>query len=107
MLSAGGAPSSTVTVKAQVLVLPAASTAVTVTVLVPKAKAEPEGGLAVRLASAQLSVADGVKLTTAGHAPLAVTVMFAGQVMTGAVLSTTTTRCVTMRLALPLLSVAR
>jgi hypothetical protein len=59
--------------------LPAASVAVTVTVVVPVAKLEPDAGLLVTVTFAQLSVADGLKLTTAEHAPASVTVLMLGR----------------------------
>ena len=59
--------SLTVTVNEQLLELPAASVAVTVTVVVPLGKTEPDGGLLTMVTSEQLSVAVGVKFTTAEH----------------------------------------
>src|SRR6185503_4644600 len=83
----------TVTRKEQKLVFPAISVAVTFTILVPIAKVLPEAGLAVRFPSEQLSVADifWLKLTTAGHAPAAVTVMFDGHWIVGGSRSVTMT----------------
>jgi hypothetical protein len=66
-LIVGFSVSLTVTENEQLLVLPAASVAVTVTVVVPLGKTEPEGGLLTMVTSEQLSVAVGVKFTTAEH----------------------------------------
>jgi len=49
----------TVTVKLQVLVLPAASVAVQVTGVVPVPKLEPVGGLQLNVTPGQLSLATG------------------------------------------------
>jgi len=56
----GGSVSLTVTVKLQVLVLPAASVAVQVTGVVPVPKLEPVGGLQLTVTPGQLSLAAGV-----------------------------------------------
>ena len=80
MLRSGGVPGSTATLKVQVFVLPATSVAVTVTVFVPSAKAEPDGGFATALESAQLSLPDTTKVTTAEQPLVAVTVMFDEQI---------------------------
>jgi hypothetical protein len=63
----GFSVSLTVTVNVQLAVLPAASVAVLVTVVVPFGKTEPDGGLLTMVTSEQLSVAVGVKFTTAEH----------------------------------------
>jgi len=76
--------STTVTVKEQVAVFPDASVAVAVTVVVPFGKVEPEGGFAVTVTPAQLSVAVTAKLTGAEHCPATQgTLIFAGQVIVG------------------------
>ena len=66
--------------------------AVTVTVVVPTGKKDPEAGLETIVVPGQLSVAVGVKVTTAPHTlgslPLTI---FAGQVTTGACVSFTLT----------------
>jgi hypothetical protein len=77
-----------VTVKLQEAVLPEVSVAVQVTVVVPSGKVDPDGGLQTTVATPQLSVATGAKVTTAGHAAL---VMGAGQVIFGGSVSTTVT----------------
>ena len=82
--------SVTVTVKLQVELLPQASVAVAVTRVVPTAKNDPDSGLKVMVAEPQLSVAVAVNETFAPHIPAALlTVILAGQVITGAVLSFT------------------
>jgi len=55
----GGSVSLTVTVKLQVLVLPAASVAVQVTGVVPVPKLEPVGGLQLAVTPGQLSLTAG------------------------------------------------
>ena len=55
----GGSVSLTITVKLQLLVLPAASVAVQVTGVVPVLKLEPVGGVQVTVTPGQLSVAPG------------------------------------------------
>jgi len=55
----GGSASLTVTVKLQLLVLPAASVAVQVTGVVPVVKLVPVGGLQVTVTPGQLSLAVG------------------------------------------------
>src|SRR5262245_12499329 len=57
--SGGLLPPMTVTVKLQVLVLPAASAAVQVTGVVPMLKLEPAGGTQLTGAPGQLSLAPG------------------------------------------------
>ena len=66
----GFSESFTVTVNVLTVLFPTASVAVTVTVVVPSAKREPEAGLLLTVTvPAQLSVAVGVKVTTAPQAP--------------------------------------
>ena len=55
----GGSVSLTVTVKVQLLVLPAASVAVQVTGVVPGPKVEPVAGLQATVTPEQLSLATG------------------------------------------------
>ena len=55
----GGSVSLTLTVKVQLLVLPAASVAVQVTGVMPVPKLEPAGGLQLTVTPGQLSVAAG------------------------------------------------
>ena len=75
----------TVTVKAQVEVLPCASVAVLVTVVVPTAKLLPLAGVLLTVTPGQLSVALTVKFTVLLQSPSAAfTVRFVGHVMTGA-----------------------
>ena len=82
--------SVTVTVKLQLLELPAASVAVAFTVVVPTGKLEPDVWLTTTEGTEQLSVAPTVKVTGAAHVPgIALTTILAGQVMLGAVLSMT------------------
>mgnify|MGYP007001774709 CR=1 FL=1 len=87
----GNWPSFTVTVNVHVEVLPHASVAVEVTVVVPIGNAEPDAGeLTIVTAPPQLSVAVGVKFTTAEQEPTGVvTVIFAGQVMVGTAFTVT------------------
>ena len=87
----GNWPSITVTVNEQVEELPQASVAVTFTVVVPMANAVPDAGTeTIVTAPVQLSVAVGVKFTTAVHDPIGVVdVIFVGQVTVGAVTSFT------------------
>ena len=75
----------TVTLKAQVLVLPAASVAVHVTIVSPSGNIEPEGGAQLAVTPGQLSVAIGAgKLTFTLFAPAAASATtFAGQVIDG------------------------
>src|SRR5215813_3309793 len=90
----GGVTSLTVTVKLQLLELPAASVAVAVTVVVPTGKTEPDAGLLRTVGTEQLSLALTVKLTAAEQVPTgAFTVIFAGQLMLGGVLSITVIVC--------------
>ena len=87
--------------------MPQASVAVDVTVVVPIGNAVPEAGvLTIVTAPAQLSVAVTEKFTTAVQLPTGVvTLIFAGQVITGAVWSFTVIVCVHW-LKLPHTSVA-
>jgi xanthine/CO dehydrogenase XdhC/CoxF family maturation factor len=75
----------TVTLKAQVLVLPAASVAVQVTIVSPSGNTEPEGGAQLAVTPGQLSVVIGAgKLTFTLFAPAAaLATIFAGQVIDG------------------------
>ena len=83
-LIAGGCVSSTVTVKAQLLVLPVGSRAVLVTVVVPTGNANPLAGTLVRLLPRQLSFAVTLKVTLLAHPPgAALTVRFPGQLICG------------------------
>ena len=91
MFSCGDAPASTVTVKEQVLELPAASCARTFTRFVPTGNAEPVPGVTARLVSPQLSVAETLKVTTTGQLPVALTMMLDGQERLGACVSRTMT----------------
>jgi hypothetical protein len=104
----GNCASATVTVKVQVLLLPHASVAVEVTVVVPIGNANPLAGLlTIVIGPAQLSVAVTVKFTTAVQLPTGVvTLILAGQVITGAVWSFTVIICVHSA-KLPHTSVAR
>src|SRR5213075_1186003 len=90
-----GAPlSSTVTVKLQLDELPAASVAVAVTVVVPTGKTEPDALLVTTVGTEQLSLAATVKFTIAEHDPdPALTTMFVGQLIAGAMLSMTVIVC--------------
>jgi hypothetical protein len=88
----GATTSLTVTVKLQLLELPAASVAVALTVVVPNGKTEPDAGLLTTVGAGQLSVAMTVKLTEAEQVPgLALTVMLAGHAMFGFCVSLTVT----------------
>ena len=77
--------SFTVTVKLQLAMLPAASLTEQFTVVVPFGKVDPDAGLQTGVPTPeQLSVAVGMKFTTAEHWPGSFPwVMFAGHVMTG------------------------
>jgi hypothetical protein len=55
----GGVTSLTVTVKLQLVVLPAASVAVAVTVVVPTGKTEPEAGLLTIVGAEQFFLTEG------------------------------------------------
>src|SRR5258705_4432864 len=88
-----GAPTSlTVTVKVQLVELPAASVAVAVTVVVPNGKTDPDAGLLTTVGGAQLSLAVTLKLTATEHVPDgALTVMLARHEMLGACVAFTAT----------------
>ena len=76
--------SVTVTVKVQVLVLPAASVALACTVVVPTGKLEPDAWSSSTGAAEQLSFAVTTKLTLAAQVPgTASALMSPGQVITG------------------------
>jgi hypothetical protein len=105
-LATGASTSVTVTVNAQMFVLPAASVAVQTTVVTPLAKALPLAGTHTMLSPAQLSAVVAEKVTLLEHEPVEVfTARFAGQLATGASASVTVTVNVQM-LVLPLASVA-
>lgn len=91
----GSCVSVTVTVKAQVLLLPAASVTRKVLVVVPTGNEAPEASPVVWVVvdPEQLSVPTGaVKVTFAAHCPvILLTLMLAGQVMEGACASDTVT----------------
>ena len=90
----GGSMSLTVTVKLQVLELPAASVAIACTVVVPTGKLEPDRWSVVTVGTEQLSVAVTVKLAGAAHVPeIAFTLIFAGHEIDGAMLSMTVIVC--------------
>src|SRR5882672_10338519 len=99
--------SLTVTVKVHWLVLPLLSLAVLVTVVTPTGKADPLAGtLATLVTLPQVSLAVTLKVTLLVHCPAAaLTMMLAGQVITGPWMSRTITRCWQVAL-LPLPSVA-
>jgi hypothetical protein len=88
----------TVTVKVPLAVFPTLSVAVAVTVVVPIAKVPPLAGAYVRVGVPTLSVALApLKVTVAPFAEVALTVMFAGRLSTGGVVSTRpATDCVPM-----------
>src|SRR5207247_10076879 len=88
----GAVVSATVTVKDAVLPLPRTSVAVHVTVVAPIGNVDPLAGVQETLtAPSTRSVAVASKVKTAPGALVAWTVAFAGTVMTGAVVSVTTT----------------
>src|SRR5215471_9902500 len=90
----GGSMSLTVTVKLQVLELPAASVAVACTVVVPTGKLEPDRWSVVTVAAEQLSDAVTIKLAGPAQVPvIAFTVIFAGHEIEGGVLSMTVIVC--------------
>src|SRR6266699_54169 len=98
----------TVTVKLHDVELPCASFAVNVTVVVPIGKTEPLAPPAVRVVvtPGQLSVPTGaVYVAIAPDGQVGSKVMFAGQLITGGVLSITVTVCVAVPV-LPCASVA-
>ena len=77
-------------VKLALPVLPAASVALQVTVVAPRGKVLPEAGLQVGVrAPSTSSVALALKVTMAPVGPVASTVMSAGTVTTGSVVSGT------------------
>src|ERR1051325_4780446 len=83
---------STVTVNWQLEEFRLASVAVQITVVVPTTKSEPEAGLQMTLgAESQASIAPGVVYVTFAPELLVVntSVMFAGQIMLGAIVSLT------------------
>src|SRR5437763_1062679 len=85
---------STVMLKEQLAVLPSASVALTATVVVPMGNVLPEAGVLVRAtAPAQLSVAVGANVTSAPVGFVNSTVIGAGQLSCGGLLSTTVTVC--------------
>src|SRR5258708_1072791 len=90
----GGVMSLTVTVKLQLLELPAASVAVANTVVVPTGKLEPDALLVTTVGTEQLSLAPTEKVTGAAHVPeIAFTTMLVGQAILGGVLSMTVIVC--------------
>ena len=87
-VTTGAVVSTTVTVNVLLPVLPAASVAEQVTVVLPIAKVEPDTGKQVVVrAPLTASKAEAVKVTTAPVEPVACTVMSAGTVITGGVVS--------------------
>src|SRR5437764_12559925 len=98
---AGGSLSTTVTRSGQVAVFPAASVAVVRTVVVPTEKIEPEAGVETMVTGdEQVSAASVVNDTGAPHAPGAAgTVIGAGHVTWGGVISTTITRALAWLIA--------
>jgi hypothetical protein len=91
-VSVGGVVSSTVTSKLPLALLPAASVAEQFTVVVPSANVLPDAGTHVGvIAPSTMSDADAENVTTAPDALVASTVMFAGTVTVGGVVSTTVT----------------
>ena len=93
-LITGAVESITVTVKLQMAVLPDGSVATRVTVVVPRLNVLPDVGVLTTV-TLQLSVAVTLKLTIAPQLLLAeATLMLAGQVIVGGVVSLTVTVCV-------------
>jgi hypothetical protein len=91
-VSCGASASFTVTVNEQVAVLFDASVTVQSTVVVPFGNTEPDAGAQTVVAPGQLSFMVGLKVTTAEQLPGSVlTVMLAGHVIVGGILSTTVT----------------
>jgi hypothetical protein len=87
----GGSTSLTMTVKLQVVLLPAASVEVEFTVVVPTGKNDPEAGTDTTVAE-QLSVVVTEKNTVEPQSPgVAFMLMFAGQEITGGSTSLTMT----------------
>src|SRR5262249_3827843 len=94
-----GAPAfCTVTVNDLLDEFPAASAALQLTVVVPFGNVEPDAGVQPKLVTPTASVAFAVYVTAAPDAPVLGTVMLAGTVMTGAVLSATVTLNVLLEL---------
>ena len=89
MFRVGLMPASTVTVNEQVFELPAASVATTITGVVPTGNFAPDSGSVVTVAAPQLSLPTALKTTLAGQWPVAVSVMFEGQLISGDVVSGT------------------
>ena len=91
-VTVGGVVSTTDTLKLALPVFPDASVAEQLTVVVPRAKVEPEAGeqVAARGPSTR-SLAEAVKEMVAPEGPVASTVIFAGSVTEGAVVSCTVT----------------
>src|SRR5262245_39554984 len=88
----GRLPEVTVTVKVQLLVLPAASAAVQVTGVVPVPKLEPDGGVQLTVTPGQLSLAFAAQSTICLHCPEAVLVTtLPGQSRIGGSVSVTVT----------------
>src|SRR6185503_4347003 len=87
MANLGAVPARTVTLKTQPFVFPAVSRAMTLTCVVPTGNEKPEAGALVITTPPQLSLPLGVKTTTAGQLPVAVTVILPGQVTVGGVTS--------------------
>jgi hypothetical protein len=83
------------------LELPAASVAVAITVVTPTEKLEPDARLVTIVGDEQLSLAPTVKVTGAAQVPeIALTTMFAGQLMLGGVLSITVIVCAALAVRL-------
>jgi hypothetical protein len=102
----GGVVSTTVTVKLHEALFPLASVAVQVTVVVPIRKVLPDAGVqTITGFGSQMSVAVAWNVATAPAGLVHSRVIFAGQVMTGGVVSTTVTVKLHEEL-LPLASVA-
>jgi hypothetical protein len=87
-VTTGGVFCWTVTAKNPVAVFPALSVAEQVTLVVPSGNAEPEAGVQVTgTEPSTRSEAEAENVTIAPLAPVALTVMLAGTVTTGGVLS--------------------
>src|SRR3954462_5389415 len=93
----GAVALNTVTSNVHTLVLPFPSSARTVTVVVPSAKLEPLAGVAVMVTLPEHGSSAEVENVTFALFEEVQTVVLAGQVMDGAVVSTT----LTVRLAVP------
>src|SRR5947209_19520935 len=88
----GGSASVTMTLKAQMAVLPEASVAVQFTVLVPVGKDAPLGGVHTLRTPGQLSTLRGENTTVAVDCPVLTSIAISfGQVMTGGCVSMTLT----------------